>query len=294
MIKKNVHIILVIFLLGITGSGVAQSVKPRIAIQKPSFSADIPEYLQKVFNPSTFQNEIEHAVQATAKFEIVSRQKAVMKSVLAEQAFSDSELSSGQAAKKGQLAASNLIVVSEIQSFRFYRKSTAVPNIDNKYKQKDSGSLLVNIKVMDTTTGAVKRSFIIKDSFARKQKIANKKGGLPHISNLESMYKTLAIKMSNELIDAVFPMLVIQVQGNSVFINRGKDSGIKKDEKLVVYHAGEALIDPYTGESLGSSEEKLGLLKVVDVRPKFTIATPVDKAILSQISVKDVVRKPSK
>ncbi len=294
MIKINIHLIAVIFLFSVNAEVFAESVKPRIAVLKPIFSSVVPARLEKIFNKNAFRNEVELAVQATGKFDIISREKTEMKAILAEQAFADSELSSGQAAEKGQMAATNFIVVSEVQSFRFYRKSTPVPNIDDKYKQKDSGSLSVAIKVMDTTTGAVKGSFIVEDRFVTKQRLVNHRGGYPHSSHLERMYEKLAAKMANELIDTVFPMVVLRVKGNSVFINRGKGSGIKKGEKLVVYHAGEALIDPYTGESLGSAEEELGLLKVVDVRPKFTIATPLDKVLLDQILPNDIVRKPSK
>jgi len=288
LVKFKIQLIFIMLMFGFCNNAIAQKERPHIAIQKPTTTTDIPRYLRKIFNATAFQNEIENAIQLTGKFKIISRNKKVLESIMDEQAFSDSEFSSGQAAEKGKIRAVNLKVLTEVQRFSFYRKSTAVPNISNKFRTKDSGSLLVSIKIVDTTTGAIERSFILKDGFSGKQKLSNKKGGLPHTSNLDRMFKRISLKMAQELIETVFPMQVIGLKGNSIFISMGK---VKKGEKLIVFSAGEALIDPYTGESLGSAEEELGVLKVTRVKPKSLVATPIDKSLLDQISIGDIVRK---
>jgi hypothetical protein len=42
-----------------------------------------------------------------------------------------------------------------------------------------------------------------------------------------------------------------------------------------VYSEGEALIDPDTGISLGSTEEMVGAIEIAEVKEKFSIAYPV-------------------
>ncbi len=77
-------------------------------------------------------------------------------------------------------------------------------------------------------------------------------------------------------------------------MNRGKDGGLKKGQILEVYSAGEILIDPDTGQSLGSSEEYVGKVKVVRINPKFTIAVIVSEedAEFFPIGTGNILRLP--
>jgi len=265
--------------------------KPTIVVLKPKVSPEIKGYLHKFINPRELKNELVSVVQSTSKFNILTRKKSNLKDILSEQQFSKSSLSKGGAAEEGKMSATNLIVSSEITSFRFYRKNTPVPNISNKYKQKDSGSVIVNVEIMDSTSGELKKTFILKESFSLKQRMVNKKTAFPHGSNIERMYRKIALKMGDELIEYLFPMLVIDIDDENVYLSRGQGSGLSKGDMLSVYHAGKELFDPYTGESLGVSERKLGVLKIIEVKPKSSVAIPVKKRLIERISIRDVVRK---
>jgi hypothetical protein len=87
-------------------------------------------------------------------------------------------------------------------------------------------------------------------------------------------------------------MLVLQAASGQIFINRGQDGGLEKGDVLNAYRPGEALIDPYTGEKLGTAERKVGKVKVTRVNPKFTIAEPIAKKVKEPIQKGDILRKP--
>jgi len=159
-----------------------------------------------------------------------------------------------------------------VQDFKFYRSLKAVPNLDNKYVRVDSGMLEVNAQIIDTSTGAIKTTFYLKSSFATKKKVVNSRGGVPNSIHFTKMAKAVAAQMTDQLVDAVFPMRILNVQGGQVWINRGKDGGLKKGNILNVYRPGISLIDPDTGENLGSAETLIGKIKVTRVNPKFTTA----------------------
>jgi hypothetical protein len=61
-----------------------------------------------------------------------------------------------------------------------------------------------------------------------------------------------------------------------VTINRGDGTGIKEGQTWDVFAPGEELIDPDTGESLGSEEIPMGKVRVIAVTPKFARATVVE------------------
>ena len=59
---------------------------------------------------------------------------------------------------------------------------------------------------------------------------------------------------------------VVQVSGNTVYLNLGRDSGIKVGDLVRIFHPGEAIVDPKTGEVLDQelifvAEARVGKVK---------------------------------
>jgi hypothetical protein len=100
--------------------------------------------------------------------------------------------------------------------------------------------------------------------------------------------------MADHVIALGFPVEIIKVKGNQVYLNRGKDGGFKNGMVLNVYSPGEELIDPDTGEQLGSAEEYAGQIKVSRINPKFTIATIVAGKQQMDFAKGFIIRKPQK
>ena len=66
----------------------------------------------------------------------------------------------------------------------------------------------------------------------------------------------------------------LKIEGNKVWVNVGSDAVAVGDE-LNVMSKGEELIDPDTGISLGSSDTKIGSVRVDTAQEKFSIASVV-------------------
>ncbi len=79
---------------------------------------------------------------------------------------------------------------------------------------------------------------------------------------------------------------IAQVDGNRAFLTVGASSGIKVGDTFVIFNIGEAIIDPDTGQKLGSEEKQVGEATVTEVQERFAIITVTGKA-----SVRDVARK---
>lgn len=67
---------------------------------------------------------------------------------------------------------------------------------------------------------------------------------------------------------------VVKADPNQIYVNLGADS-VSVGEILEIREAGEELIDPETGISLGGTETVLGTISVSQVQEKFSIASPV-------------------
>jgi len=270
----------------------AKRAKPIVAIKKAKIGEGVSKYSKKYLNLSTLWDEMESSIQKNRKFALVSRKKEVLKDIREEQAFAKSELTAGNAAAEGQIKNANFLILPTVQDFKFYRSSTPVPNLEDKYVRRDSGMLEVNAQVIDTATGAIKTTFYLKSSFATKKKVVNSKGGVPNSVHFTKMAKKVSAQMADQLVDAVFPMKIMNIQGRQVFINRGKDGGLKKGQILHIFRPGMALIDPDTGENLGSAESMIGKIKVTRINPKFTIAEIVNKEEGESVERGDILRIP--
>ncbi len=80
---------------------------------------------------------------------------------------------------------------------------------------------------------------------------------------------------------------IMKVDNDSAYINLGKDSGVAVGMVLVVMEKGEELIDPDSGESLGSEDKQVGSLKIKEIKDKYCIADIVDGK--GSIKANDVV-----
>ena len=221
---------------------------PVVYVKSVSLPDKINRSMQHYLDKDLFKSEVESAIIDSKKLTVANHNKEIRKAVLDEQAFSQSDLSEGNAAKDGQLLAANLIMFPSIKIFNVNSNSKAVPNIDNKFKVSHYGRLIADVKIVDTTTGQIVAKYDVETGFSTKPKIVNKVGGGPSRAYIHShLIKKAALKISDKLIDSVFPMVILSVKGDRMWINRGKGNGLKVGDKLNIYHPGEELIDPQTG-----------------------------------------------
>ncbi len=292
--KKNNKIFLIAFMSLFAFVSIATYAAPRakpvVAIKKAKVGEGVSKYGKKYLNLGTLWDEMEASIQKNRKFTLVSRKKDVLADIREEQEFAKSDLTAGNAAAEGQIKNANFLILPTVQDFKFYRSSTPVPNLDSKYVRVDSGMLEVNAQIIDTATGGIKTTFYLKASFATKKKVVNSRGGVPNSIHFTRMAKKIAAQMTDQLVDAVYPMKILNVQGSQVWINRGKDGGLKKGDVLKVFRPGIELIDPDTGDNLGSAETEVGKIKVTRVNPKFTTAEVV-KGTEEIIEKGDIVRE---
>lgn len=273
----------------------ASTVQPAVAIKEPIIAETVSKHLKSRLNTDTIRSEMEASFRATRKFRVLSRDKQTLKAVLDEQEFAQSDFSKGDAAESGNINNAHYLILPTIQDFKFYRKHTALPNFDSKYKRKDWGVLVVNAQMIDTKTSQIVTTFFLKATFATKEQIVNNNSGAPSSVYFSKMAKSVAAKLADQFVAQVYPMKVIKrTKTSQVIINRGKDGGLKIGDKLNVYFAGEALIDPDTGESLGSSEEFIGTVKVSRILPKITYAKIVSEEDPQAVPMQagNILRKP--
>lgn len=247
---------------------------------------------RKTVMESSLIDSIENAIRNGRKFELVTRRADALAEIRKEQEFAKSGLAAGDAAAEGQLSNAQSVVKVKVESFAFGRQATKIPNLEGKYKVSDSASLSLSVQIIDTTKGTVTASFPVKASASSGTSIRDGVGGASR-AVLDNAIERAAGSLANQLSDTVFPITVIQVKGKRIWVNRGNDSGMKMGERFIVYEPGEELIDPQTGENLGSAEMEVGEAKVVRINPKVTLLD-ITSGDPSMIGQGFILRRPVK
>lgn len=77
---------------------------------------------------------------------------------------------------------------------------------------------------------------------------------------------------------ASFPLegYVLKTAADSVYINLTKTDGIKTDDILTVYRLGEVLIDPVTNKPVDRIRDRIGEIKIVDVKDTYSLGKTED------------------
>ena len=150
----------------------------------------------------------------------------------------------------------------------------------------------MTVQILDTTKGTVTASFPIKASTASGTSVSNGIGGASR-AILDQTLEKAAGSLANQLSDTIFPITVLQAKGKKIWVNRGNDSGMKVGERFIVFEPGEELIDPQTGENLGTAETEVAEAKVSRVNPKVTILT-ITKGEAEMVGPGFILRRPVK
>ena len=216
------------------------------------------------------------------KFDVVERSR--MKDILTEQEFSESGyISPETAVKLGKLIGADYFVMGKIEQFQAGIENKKIP-YTNEVKKQYEGKITVNVRIVDSRGGKV----VTANKFVVEHEDLNRKNEVTPDDFLDALKEKAVKDIVNGIVEGVFPLKIIKITGNKVYINRGAGVSFKVGDTLTVMSQGEGLVDPDTGESLGSAEEVVGQVEVDAIQKKFSTAKIVSGA--GQIKKGAIVR----
>ena len=98
-----------------------------------------------------------------------------------------------------------------------------------------------------------------------------------------------AKQIAEQTVSTIFPPRVIEVNGQDILVNYGGPN-FKVGQTYNIYSAGKIIYDPYTKEQLGRSEELIGQVIAVDVKPKYSILRMKDAKLTTKVQPGSIVR----
>lgn len=203
----------------------------------------------------------------TRKFAVLQRRD--MSAYVSERAL----LSSGNAGKTerlklGQLLGADYMLTGVVTGFR----ADTTPEVSALTGEKLSGGnaeILISYELMLMATQEIKWADTVAFTVTLPNNAAEQ-------TVLAQSFDALGNKIVMDLLENIYPPQIIAVHGMDLQLNLGGKSYAPGDT-LDVYSLGANVVDPYTKESLGRSEQFVASIVITRVTPKITYARILDK-----------------
>lgn len=226
---------------------------------------------------------LESALFDSGRFVVVQREK--LRDVIAEQDLAASGRTAGAAkvAQTGKIRPAKYLATGAITEAK---ENTAGSDAGINIKgfriggAKSTASITAIITLTDTTTGEI----------VAKERVVGKAGGAglrvgysgaiggelggfaktPMGEAAQDVINQAVAFLAKKMEEYPFEGNVVRVTNNGqIIINRGAEFGVEVGQSLVMVTEGEELVDPSTGELLGTEEgEQIGTAKVAKVSEK--------------------------
>ncbi|HNW43777.1 MAG TPA: CsgG/HfaB family protein [Elusimicrobiales bacterium] len=231
------------------------------------------------------------ALAETKKYTLIERSK--LEAVMDEQKLGASGAVTAQtAAKIGRLLGAQYIITGSITEFGIKNSKIGVGGLEKVLPfgggakmSKTKARTVIDVRAIDATTAQIAAAA----KGEGEKSSAEFSGDLSIAPDFdfgkEGFDETILGKAARKAVDEVAKELgkkfdeggtgavkIIKIAGNQIYINSGEADGEKVGTVYNIFRPGEDMVDPDTGESLGSELEKVGTAKVTKVSPKYSIA----------------------
>ncbi len=287
MMRKNKIVIMValvaLCLFAVSSTARAAQLKKVIAVSR---FENRTNYSGQWNLGSGMADQLTDALIQSGKFIVVERQTLV--DIISEQDLAASGRAAvSKSAQTGKIVPAQILIKGTITEFEAQsdKGGTGISFRGISLGgSKSSAHVAVIVRIIDSSSGQVLDSVRVEGTA--------KAGGMKFGLNIkgvsfgtEDFKKTplgkavqmaidrAVVQISKGLDSIAFTGKIIKVDGDTIFTNIGGRNGVTSGTEFNVYSLGEELIDPDTGENLGSDKTKVGSIEITIVKEKFSKAT---------------------
>jgi len=189
------------------------------------------------------------------------------------------------------MLAADYLVMGSISVVKVESHIEKIPYV-SRYNRTHEGIIIVDMRIVETEKGRIvaaeKGETKLKDEEMKDTQYIDP---VPP-EFYDRLLRKLVDSLTQSIIDAVYPVKIVKIDGDTVYLNRGEGGGLRPQQQLTVFMLGKEIVDPDTHESLGFAEKEIGLLKVTEVLQKMTKAKILEQS--NGISVGSICRKSDK
>ncbi len=156
--------------------------------------------------------------------------------------------------------------------------------------RRQTGHVAIDFRVIDTTTGRVVATHTSRAKISRRSIAFSGTGSDLNFSADAFQRSSLGEATRDAIHDAVayveyaladvpWSAHVAQVRGNQVYLTAGANANLSPGTSLIVYQVAERIVDPTTGEVLGTEEVEVGTLLLEHVESRYARGTFIGSTV---------------
>jgi hypothetical protein len=234
------------------------------------------------------EDALVRAFVATNKFDVLERSK--IDAVIQEHQFATSSFGDpANAANMGKLSGAQYLVVGNVHELGVSVAREEIPYV-HEWKCTESASLRIELRVVQSKLGRIVAAY----TGDGKESAPFKQAGPCGTSAdrvLGRAVGRIAEVLVGKVLDAIYPLRVVQVGGDLVTLNRGEGSNFEVGSTFDCFSTGEAIVDPDTGDVLGTDETPVGQVTVTQIMAKLSKARPAPGVTIPANAICRLVRR---
>ena len=203
----------------------------------------------------TFSSALQDGLTKTRKFAMLDR------SFIHEQNTELAKIQGGgfpteELARLGNRAGTDYLIVGQLKRAS-QTESTIQSRLTGREIKVKNAQVVVSYRIIDVATTQLKYSDEIS--------------GQAQDQAIEVLSKRLAHQAAEKILNAIFPIRVVAIEGQQITLAQGGDM-LQVGQKMQLVKLGKPLIDPYTKESLGRQETVIGEVELIQVQSRASTA----------------------
>ncbi|WOJ93696.1 CsgG/HfaB family protein [Congregibacter variabilis] len=181
-----------------------------------------------------------------------------------------------ETSRLGQQLGADYLLVSKVTNFRYSETMHETRATGRKYSTY-GGKAALDYRLVNPATQQILSSDTVTTQLSPESSMTTSEV----VSYLSD---GLAAKVVDRVVNQIYPiMLLSSANGNLVF-SQGQGQ-LSPGDRFKLYSYGDELIDPYTNESLGRTEQYRGIVEIVRVAPNFSYGRPADAGLEGSINL---------
>src|ERR1017187_314647 len=207
--------------------------RPTIAVLDFTFAKTNRIEGREKIKTDVLTERVKTSLIASRKFDVVERQE--LDAALTELKFAKSSVADhSQALRTGKLAHADFLVQGTINVLEVRTNTRTVPYVD-QVKAEVVGTMVSDARIIDVARGVNVFAGRVETSQRFGTAVSNPSEDVtPSELFYEDLLRGHAEAIAAKIMESVFPLKVVEVQDNFIYLNRGEGSGLKVGDRLRV------------------------------------------------------------
>jgi hypothetical protein len=218
-----------------------------------------------------FTRAVVASMTQTRRFAVLERERT--EAILDERRLlGDPSVPASEKARLGATLGSDYVVIGRIDGMDI-DAFNRVSQLTGESSLATEGSVVVELRILSPATRQVHwaNTMIIP----AEEIFSAPSAGTGRAAFRQSVWSTVADRISERAISAIYPLRLIERVGDQVVLNQG-GSQLQAGMMLQIFELGEELFDPYSGESLGRLESEVARARIDRVTDRVSYALLVE------------------